>query len=214
MSTKTTPLAASVLLIGLLSTSCTPNDENSEREDAEAAEQQNDPRAWFEEHCPMVTAPVEDEDTGEELGTAMIQGPMRPPAGIADSSADLRTFTYDEIGDEMVPEGELSPDDLICFEQDIREPDRQMDHDTEVADEVWDGESGFTEFRDPHNEDGIWVAESFTVPQNNLGVSLEGNSADEPCETDWSAATDIIPTDEAEHTDEPVTPTVMVGDDC
>lgn len=214
MSTKTTPLAASVLLIGLLATACT-SDDNPEQEPAETAEQQNDPRAWFEEHCPMVTAPVEDEETGEQVGTAMIQGPMRPPAGIADSSAGLRTFTYDEIGDEMVSEGELSPDDLICLEQDMGDPERQMDHNTEVADEVWDGESSFTEVRNPHNEDGIWVAERFQITTNTAnGILLEETSPDEQCEADWSAATDITPTEEADHTDEPITPISMIGDDC
>lgn len=215
MSTKTTQLAASVLLIGLLSTACTTNDDNPDQEVAEAAEQQNDPKSWFEEHCPLVTAPVEDEETGEELGTVMTQGPMRPPSGIADSSAELRTFTYDEISGEMVSEGALSPDDVICFEQDIGDPERQMDHETEVADEVWDGESSFTQFRDPHNEDGIWVAESFLVTQTTRkGVHIDENTANEPCEADWSAATDMIPTEDAEHSEEPISPIHVIGDDC
>lgn len=221
MKTTTTPMAAGLLLASLLITACgTANDspepeEETQEATEQQAEQQNDPRAWFEEHCPLVTVPVEEEETGDQVGTAMIQGPMRPPAGIADSSADLRIFTYDEIAGEMVSEGELSPDDLICFEQDMGDPERQMDHETEVADEVWDGDSGFIEVRDPHNEDGIWLAESFLITENTRkGVHIEENGADEPCETDWSAATDIIPTEEAEQTDEPITSIHVIGADC
>lgn len=224
MRTITTLQTSSgILIAALLLTACGDNgDDDTQAEDngdevtEEEAPEQDDPRSWFEEHCPMITA---DVDTAEHDSDArvMVQGPMRPPAGIAESSLDLRYFTYDEISEEMVPESDVGPDDLLCFELDLNDGDRFRTGDM-IAGQEGEGSSAFTEVRTPEQEDGIWINEhlAFRGTQNMPGgLLVNEDDPTERCDGEWSPATDIYPADDGDHQEEPATWEALVGpEDC
>lgn len=189
MKTRKTAAVAGVLLLAATTASCGSNND----------------QAWFADNCRAQTADVHEkvdastgELSGEITGKAMTQGAIRPPTA-NDGTEPIGLYTYDEGSEKMVQEGELEDGDLVCFEQDLGNQDRekrvdQGDIEGDLNQEEW--ATQFAKVRSPQHPDGIWVAHDFGM-SSYLGAGFDTTANWEECAREWAPATDITPLDEA-----------------
>lgn len=199
-----------VMLLGYTATACGGND----------ADAQN----WFAENCPAQISHVTEaddpdaealgENEGQTVEQAVSQGAVRPPQDIDDSTLRIGLYEYDELSETMTQEGEVSADDVFCFEQSLI--DRRMtfrgneiEGDIDHPQDVW-----FMEMRSPEHPEGIWVSERFSLGQGSIGGWDTAHDWSE-CTSEWVPATDITPLDEAGDGDSELSSaTVSQADDC
>jgi hypothetical protein len=188
----------------------------------EAAPQptKTDSSAWFAQNCPAQVAPVREADPatqrplGQPVGTALVQGAIRPPAALGASAETIRYLRFDEMADELVPAGQVQADDLICFEQGLRAPDRRLDSDTPVRGAGWVGGEHFTQVRTPQHPDGVWIDWKFPGVESAPGAFMVGD-AGAACPGDWSAALDVTPVTDGTTEKEGIIPlNVTTAEDC
>lgn len=177
-------------------------------------------REWFAQECPARTAQVRQADpetqqpTGEAVGTALVQGAIRAPAGLASSTESIRYLRLDEMADVLVPAGEMQAGEVICFEQELRATDHRLDSDTPVHGTAWEGGEHFTKVRTPEHPEGIWIDWKFSGVQTAPGGFLVGETG-EACAGEWSAALDITPAAEGAVEEESIIPLNVSGpEDC
>lgn len=220
-----TTATATGLLAALALTAC--GDDPETTEEPEAAEP--DHTEWFTENCPAEVNNIrEDYDTtgddmipeGDVVGEAMLQGAIRPPAALDNSTEEIGLYTYDELSEEMVLETTATSDDLFCFDQGIatERDDRQIRVDShQITGEAHDEDSdqSFTELRSPDYPDGIWVPINFTSMSESRGGGFEVSEEWGECSLEWSPATDITPVDDAPEAEREVVGTSVISpDDC
>lgn len=185
-----------------------------------AEEQAPDPKEWFAQECPAQTAQVREADpstqepTGAVVGTALVQGAIRAPAGLESSAESIRYLRLDEMSHDLVPLGEMAAGEVVCFEQDLRLPERRLDADTPVRGEAWDGGEHFTRVRTPEHPQGVWIDWKFSGVKTAPGGFMVGEDT-AACAEEWSAAVDITPLEEGATNQESIIPlNVATAEDC
>lgn len=172
--------------------------------------------AWFEQHCPGQGAEVREADpetqesVGDLVGTAMVQGAIRPPSSVGSKAEVIRYLDLEESTDELVPVGEVQSGDVVCFEQGLRAPERRLGADTPVRGAAWDGSLLFTKVRSPEYPDGVWIDWKFSGVETAPGAFLVDGSGVE-CAGEWTAAVDMTPLDGAEGLEESIIPLNVTG---
>lgn len=221
--TKNRSLAALSLTALLVLSGCSETNEVSEATDTddpqteEMSEEVEGPIAddtmqdeqWFKDECPAITADVRYADenndpTGEIIDMAMIQGPVSAPRGLDDSVATVGMYNYDEFGDVMVFEAEITEDQVFCMK------DVELDGPSSSGTEVIgpEPETGIGQMHlmtSPQHPDGIFVDASF------WGREHPGVVVGHECQA-WVIAEDFADLDNAEHIEEGVTANAMQGE--
>lgn len=204
---KRTLTTAGIAVLGLTLSAC-------------ASEGQDN--AWYEENCAAEVSDVREQfeqgqPTGDVIGTAMTQGPIKPPAGLEESEhAKIGLYTYDELSDTMELEREIDSDDTFCLEQSIREQDQRLALDPsrstvegDLHDEGYE-EVDFTQLRSADYPEGIWVG----LDIDQLPQSLEiTDNMPEQCELQWWSADGVDFTTAAKGEDKTGS-TLVRAEDC
>lgn len=164
--------------------------------------------AWYEENCEVRVADVREkfehgEPTGEVIGRAMTQGPIKPPAALDDSAHErFGLYISDELSGAMELQREVSASDVFCLEPGIADPDRRVSIDTREHDIEGDlhgdvYEADFTLLRSEEYPEGIWVG----IPISALPSGIEiTEDMPEQCNLQWwpAGGIDYDSTTEAE----------------
>lgn len=181
---KTTALTALFILVAATATACSPG--------SEGGVSKADAKTWFADNCPTQTADVrktvvQGKPGGETVGTAIVQGPIKPPAALGDSTQVIGLYTQDKLSGELQEHGELSESDTFCMDPELKnDPSRRI---TNPA-----TQQSYTFLRSPKFPEGIWVGQdSSELPR---GFLVEGTSV-EKCEKEWWLAPELVNIDQA-----------------
>lgn len=182
-------IAAALFLIASTATACAAND-NSDQE-------------WFAENCATQTADIREsivqgKPGGAVVGTAIVQGPIKPPSGLDESTQKIGLYTYDKASAQMIQEGEIKSADPYCLEPitdknaDLRMslPQSQVEGDLQKD----QNEADFTMLRSPKYPEGIWVG--LHISNLPKGFSVDDKLEDQ-CPLSWWPSTDISPVGDA-----------------
>lgn len=215
--------AASAALL-LVLTGCDSADE--EQDDDPAADMEDSDRAeegdgdsaveqqqrWFEDQCPVLVVELEggEGEASDDAALGLLEGPIRPPADLSESTEHVGIYSHDEVSDELVYEREVESGDVLCMlDQEDYETPTNIGEDT-IRDFPEDERlnRGMTWVTHPEYEEGVWV-EYRPQPgaEGPLGLTLD--TGDEECPKGWAAATDMFDVDEAEQADGPVSSSSM-----
>lgn len=182
---KTSALTALLILVAATATACSAG--------GEGGISNKEAKAWFSENCPLQTADVKEtvvqgKPGGKTVGTAIVQGPIKPPAALSDSSQTIGLYTQDKLSGELQEHSELSVSDVFCMDPRLQnDPSRRI---TNPA-----TQQSYTFLRSPKFPEGIWVGQdSSDLPR---GFFVEATSV-QTCEKEWWLATDLVNIDEAQ----------------
>lgn len=175
---KTPALAATLILIAATATACGANT-TSGTSDAKA-------KTWFTENCPTQTTNIREsivqgKPGGATLGTAIIQGPINPPAALDESTKKIGLYTQDKLTGQMNEQTQLKSTDTLCLDPQTRKDTTKRITNPET-------QQNYTYMRSPEYSEGIWVGVDMSeLPE---GFSVD-EKLTEKCDLSWWPAMGI-----------------------